>query len=134
VHRTCSVLQLDTSGRDSVMTNSQLLQYIPPNSGAPLAFVITEFHALLLYADHVKGISLLNHELVFEDVYNEVQFCLSVSIYKTYIEAGSHNFLVLCPEGTHFFILSQLCYYTVKLWFYALGFIFSPVSHISLKS
>ncbi|PNF16669.1 putative vacuolar protein sorting-associated protein 18 [Cryptotermes secundus] len=63
--------QLDMSGRDSVMTNSQLLQYIPPNSGAPLAFVITEFHALLLYADHVKGISLLNHELVFEDVYNE---------------------------------------------------------------
>lgn len=63
--------QLDTSGHDSVLTNSQLLQYIPPNSGAPLAFVITEFHALLLYADHVKGISLLNHELVFEDIYNE---------------------------------------------------------------
>jgi hypothetical protein len=56
------------------MTKSQFLQYTPPNSGAPLSFVITEFHALLLYADHVKGISLLNHELVFEDVYNEVQF------------------------------------------------------------
>ncbi|KDR19383.1 Vacuolar protein sorting-associated protein 18-like protein, partial [Zootermopsis nevadensis] len=63
--------QLDTNGQNSVVTNSQLLQYHPPNSGAPLAFVITEFHVLLLYADHVKGISLLNHELVFEDVYSE---------------------------------------------------------------
>jgi len=66
------VFQLDTSGQNSVVTNSQLLQYTPPQSGAPLAFVITEFHALLLYPDHVKGISLLNHELVFEDVYSEV--------------------------------------------------------------
>ncbi|KAJ9580206.1 hypothetical protein L9F63_004149 [Diploptera punctata] len=63
--------QVDTSANDSIMTNSQLLQYLPSNAGAPLAFVITEFHALLLYPDHVKGISLLNHELVFEDVYNE---------------------------------------------------------------
>ncbi|GFG37001.1 hypothetical protein Cfor_07076 [Coptotermes formosanus] len=47
--------QFDTSGRDSVLTNNQLLQYTPPNSGAPLAFVITEFHALLLYADHSVG-------------------------------------------------------------------------------
>jgi hypothetical protein len=58
------------------MTKSEFLQYTPPDSGAPLAFVITEFHALLLYADHVKGISLLNHELVFEDVYTSVEFCL----------------------------------------------------------
>jgi hypothetical protein len=55
------------------MTKSDFLDYIPPDSGAPLAFVVTEFHALLLYADHVKGISLLNHKLVFEDVYSEVQ-------------------------------------------------------------
>ena len=64
--------QVDTSANDSVMINSQLLQYTPSNAGAPLAFVVTEFHALLLYPDHVKGISLLNHDLVFEDIYNEV--------------------------------------------------------------
>ncbi|PSN40464.1 Vacuolar protein sorting-associated protein 18 [Blattella germanica] len=63
--------QVDTSASDTVMTSTQLLHYSPPTAGAPLSFVITEFHALLLYADHVKGISLLNHELVFEDVYNE---------------------------------------------------------------
>lgn len=39
---------------------------------APLNFVLTEFHVLLLYNDHVKGISLLNQELIFEDIYNDV--------------------------------------------------------------
>lgn len=40
-------------------------------NSAPLAFVLTEFHALLLYPDRVKGISLLNQELIFEDIYND---------------------------------------------------------------
>ncbi|CAK9834118.1 Vacuolar protein sorting-associated protein 18 homolog [Anthophora retusa] len=38
---------------------------------APLSFVLTEFHALLVYADRVKGMSLLNQELIFEDIYND---------------------------------------------------------------
>ncbi|KAI4499403.1 hypothetical protein M0802_005663 [Mischocyttarus mexicanus] len=37
----------------------------------PLSFVLTEFHALLLYPDRVKGISLLNQDLIFEDIYND---------------------------------------------------------------
>ncbi|XP_053975095.1 vacuolar protein sorting-associated protein 18 homolog isoform X2 [Hylaeus anthracinus] len=45
--------------------------YISKETTAPLSFVLTEFHALLLYADHVKGISLLNQELIFEDIYND---------------------------------------------------------------
>ncbi|KAL6254778.1 hypothetical protein P5V15_014108 [Pogonomyrmex californicus] len=40
-------------------------------TSVPFSFVLTEFHALLLYPDHVKGISLLNQELIFEDVYND---------------------------------------------------------------
>ncbi|XP_049801385.1 vacuolar protein sorting-associated protein 18 homolog isoform X1 [Schistocerca nitens] len=63
--------QLDTSNSDSVLSNSQLLHYPAPSEGAPLAFVITEFHTLLLFADHVKGVSLLNHELIFEDYFSE---------------------------------------------------------------
>lgn len=43
---------------------------------APLSFVLTEFHALLLYVDHVKGMSILNQELIFEDMYNDVCICL----------------------------------------------------------
>ncbi|OXU27272.1 hypothetical protein TSAR_013576 [Trichomalopsis sarcophagae] len=40
-------------------------------NAAPLSFVLTEFHVLLLYSDHVKGVSLLNQELIFEDIYND---------------------------------------------------------------
>lgn len=52
----------------SLITNSGASQ----GNVAPLSFILTEFHALLLYVDHVKGISLWNQELVFEDIYNEV--------------------------------------------------------------
>lgn len=38
---------------------------------APVAFALTEFHALLAYGDMIKGVSILNSELVFEDSYNE---------------------------------------------------------------
>lgn len=41
-------------------------------STPPLSFVLTEFHALLLYTDRVKGMSLLNQDLIFEDIYNDV--------------------------------------------------------------
>lgn len=50
---------------------------ISQTTSAPLSFVLTEFHALLLYPDHVKGMSLLNQELIFEDVYNDVRKILS---------------------------------------------------------
>ena len=51
---------------------TSLIGSATPQSVAPLNFVLTEFHALLLYSDHVKGISLLNQELIFEDIYNDV--------------------------------------------------------------
>ncbi|XP_014226256.1 vacuolar protein sorting-associated protein 18 homolog [Trichogramma pretiosum] len=58
-------------------------------TAAPLSFVLTEFHVLLLYVDHVKGVSLLNQELIFEDIYNDaygklvniVKDCTSGSIW-----------------------------------------------------
>ncbi|XP_012271920.1 vacuolar protein sorting-associated protein 18 homolog [Orussus abietinus] len=65
---------------DNVLVNQQMLNcpvisLIGTSSSlkpsVPLAFVLTEFHALLLYVDHVKGVSLLNQELIFEDIYNE---------------------------------------------------------------
>lgn len=37
----------------------------------PIAIVVTEFHILLAYADMVKGVCLLNEEVVYEDNYNE---------------------------------------------------------------
>ncbi|XP_023247214.1 vacuolar protein sorting-associated protein 18 homolog [Copidosoma floridanum] len=65
---------------DNLLVNQQMLP-CPETSllssstsrkhSTPLSFVLTEFHALLLYNDHVKGISLLNQELIFEDLYND---------------------------------------------------------------
>ncbi|KAF7993970.1 hypothetical protein HCN44_011239 [Aphidius gifuensis] len=53
----------------------------------PINFVLTKFHALLLYADHVKGISLLNQELIFEDVYNDT-FGKLINITKDHMTGG----------------------------------------------
>lgn len=37
----------------------------------PLAIALTQFHILLAYADTIKGVCLLNEEIVYEDNYNE---------------------------------------------------------------
>ncbi|XP_047356828.1 vacuolar protein sorting-associated protein 18 homolog isoform X3 [Vespa velutina] len=58
--------QMITCPEASLMGNSKSHTYT-----APLSFVLTEFHALLLYPDRVKGISLLNQDLIFEDIYND---------------------------------------------------------------
>lgn len=69
--------QLDPTSQqnsNSLFTQSTLISY--PSEGdekenAPSSFVLTEFHALLMYSDRVKVISLLSHELVYEDIYKE---------------------------------------------------------------
>lgn len=53
------------------MSDSQRLNY-PASAPAPLNFVLTEFHVLLLYPNKVVGLSILNQSMVFEDLYNEV--------------------------------------------------------------
>ncbi|XP_034942311.1 vacuolar protein sorting-associated protein 18 homolog isoform X2 [Chelonus insularis] len=65
---------------DSILINQEML-YCPETSlsgttvsntaTAPINFILTKFHALILYTDHVKGISLLNQELIFEDIYDD---------------------------------------------------------------
>nr|XP_018899049.1 PREDICTED: vacuolar protein sorting-associated protein 18 homolog isoform X1 [Bemisia tabaci] len=74
--------QLDSTISDDacVIESAQLLELPDPNS-QPISFAITQFHALLLYSDHVTGISLLNGKLVFENYYNEAHGKL-VSINK----------------------------------------------------
>ncbi|EZA54658.1 vacuolar protein sorting-associated protein 18 homolog isoform X2 [Ooceraea biroi] len=58
--------QMLTCPETSLMSSN-----VSKTTAAPLSFVLTEFHALLLYSDHVKGISLLNQDLIFEDIYND---------------------------------------------------------------
>ncbi|KAF9418516.1 hypothetical protein HW555_004665 [Spodoptera exigua] len=71
--------QLDPTSQqnsNSLFTQGALISY--PTDGdepenAPLSFVLTEFHVLLMYSDRVKVISLISQELVFEDKYSEAQ-------------------------------------------------------------
>ncbi|VVC86567.1 vacuolar protein sorting-associated protein 18 homolog isoform X2 [Leptidea sinapis] len=71
--------QLDPASQqnsNSLFTQSELINYPPnkdnSNETTPLAFVLTEFHALLMYTDRVKAICLLNHDLVYEERFSEV--------------------------------------------------------------
>lgn len=71
--------QLDPTSQqnsNSLITQSELISYPAdkPDSkeSTPLSFVLTEFHAILMYSDRVKAVSLLNQELVYEDTYSEV--------------------------------------------------------------
>nr|QHN70697.1 deep orange [Limenitis arthemis astyanax] len=71
--------QLDPTSQqnsNSLITQSELINYPPDKSGSkestPLSFVLTEFHALLMYSDRVKAVSLLDQELVYEDSCSEV--------------------------------------------------------------
>lgn len=57
---------------------SKLLQYPKPlyedysvSQKYPIAIATTEFHILLAYTDSIKGVCLLNRDLVYEDNYNE---------------------------------------------------------------
>jgi Pep3/Vps18/deep orange family. len=54
---------------------------VPPGV---LSFILTEFHALLLYPDHVTGVSLLSKQIVFEDYYNDVSIRNAYQIFGIY--------------------------------------------------
>lgn len=69
--------QLDPTSQqnsNSLFTQGELINY-PPESDAkekaPLSFVLTEFHALLMYQDKVKAVSVLNQECVYEEKFSE---------------------------------------------------------------
>ncbi|XP_034830412.1 vacuolar protein sorting-associated protein 18 homolog isoform X2 [Maniola hyperantus] len=71
--------QLDPTSQqnsNSLFTQSELINYPSGKDSSeettPLSFVLTEFHALLMFSDRVKAVSLLNQELVYEDKYSEV--------------------------------------------------------------
>ncbi|CAO1390724.1 unnamed protein product [Diamesa serratosioi] len=48
---------------------------------APLSFILTDFHLLLQYSDHVTGISLINHEVIYDEYFPD-QYGKLMSIVK----------------------------------------------------
>lgn len=81
--------QLDPTSQqnsNSLFTQGQLINYPPDpirRDVAPLNFVITDFHALILFPDRIKVISLLNQELVHEDFFSEANGKLKTIIKDT---------------------------------------------------
>ncbi|KRF82685.1 vacuolar protein sorting-associated protein 18 homolog isoform X2 [Drosophila virilis] len=49
------------------------LSYDERRIHVPKSFVLTEYHAVLLYADYIKAICLLNQELVYHDSFDEAR-------------------------------------------------------------
>lgn len=41
--------------------------YISKQNQAPSSFVLTDFHLLLQYSDHITGISLINHQVIYDE-------------------------------------------------------------------
>lgn len=39
------------------------------NTNIPISFILSEFHALLLFFDHISAISLLNYQVVYEEYF-----------------------------------------------------------------
>lgn len=72
-------MQLDPTSQqnsNSLFTQGELITYPSDENETgkektPLSFALTEFHALLMYSDRIKVISLLNQELVHEDLFSE---------------------------------------------------------------
>ena len=63
-----------SSGPHSVTADTKLIQYQRDEDekpDAPLSIVLTEFHVLVLFADRMKVICLLNEQLVYNDLFTD---------------------------------------------------------------
>lgn len=78
----------------------------------PLSFVLTDFHALILYSDHITAVSLLNYQTVYEEYFTEhygrmlevVKDCTNGTIYAfsgKSIFRYKVNILSLLPRNTN---------------------------------
>ncbi|KAI8121649.1 putative vacuolar protein sorting-associated protein 18 [Lucilia cuprina] len=63
-------------GDDLIPLNKDLeqrrhLSYEEKRLNVPRSFVLTQYHALLMYHDHITGICLLNQSIVYEEYFHE---------------------------------------------------------------
>lgn len=79
---------LTDSHISAIKDKTKLLEYPKPlyedysqSPKYPIAIAMTQFHILLAYSDSIKGMCLLNEEVVYEDRYNEA-FGKLVSVVK----------------------------------------------------
>ncbi|GIY21182.1 vacuolar protein sorting-associated protein 18 homolog [Caerostris extrusa] len=87
----------------NLIANGQKLY--PSDKGetrSPLAIVLTEFHVLVLFHDRLKVISVLNEQLVFEDIFTE-----------TY---GALKGLIKDPEKGNIWAYSDMAIYRYRVY------------------
>uniref|UniRef100_A0A1A9X021 Vacuolar protein sorting-associated protein 18 homolog n=1 Tax=Glossina brevipalpis TaxID=37001 RepID=A0A1A9X021_9MUSC len=73
----------------------------------PISFVLTEYHVLLMYPDHITGICLLNQQVIYEEYFHEqmgklmniVRDPFTGSVY-VYTEKMLFNYKI-CDEHRH---------------------------------
>lgn len=103
----CFNLQLDLEADDIkyLKNNSTLISYPKPlyedysaSQKYPVAIALTQFHILLAYIDTIKGVCLLNQEVVYEDNYNEA-FGKLINVIKD-IRTGKWEELCLVLSST----------------------------------
>lgn len=63
----------------------------PPKPIYPKSFVLTDFHALLSYSDHITAVSLLNYQTIYEEYFAE-QFGKLLDIKKDVISDTIYAF------------------------------------------
>ncbi|XP_059616594.1 vacuolar protein sorting-associated protein 18 homolog isoform X2 [Phlebotomus argentipes] len=53
------------------MVHNKRIPFPENEKNAPVAFALTDFHAILVYPDHLTAISLLNYQVVYEEFISE---------------------------------------------------------------
>lgn len=61
---------VEPNKEDKLLSGTKMYN-LPPSQSRPLTFLITEFHILLLYHDHITGISTLSEQSIFDDYFSE---------------------------------------------------------------
>lgn len=73
---------------DDYRTASYISKY---QNLAPISFALTDFHLLLQFSDHITGISLINHDVVYDEYFAD-QYGKLVTIVKDMKNGSIYTF------------------------------------------
>lgn len=91
----------------------------------PISFILTDFHAMLLYSDHITAVSLLNYQVVYEEYFadqfgkfvditqdlhtNAIFACTSRSIFRFKVTKEHRHVWLLYLEKNEFELAKLYC-------------------------
>lgn len=74
------ILNKKTLAFPEIESEFRSASYMSKQNQVPSSFVLTKFHLLLQYSDHVTGISLINHQVVYDEYIPEQNGKLSAIV------------------------------------------------------